>query len=360
MSKILVLTHEYWPYRGGVARYLYNLFSGLPTDQYLVLTDSKASLGPNVRLIKFKYGFIRPTWLPAISKLRQIIRQEKIDLLFTPNILPLGSLAYFMYLLWKVPYVISLHGLDIRLAIGKKKWLAKLILDNAKQIVVNSENTAGQLQKLKIDKSKVVLIYPNIEVREAIPEITKKIKADLNLSGKKVILTVGRLVRRKGHHLILKALSEMDTTDLKYISVGNGPELENLRKLRGQLGLEGKVKFAYDVSEEALASYYECADIFVLPNILSGDDVEGFGIVFLEAASFGLPIIGGRNGGVTEILSDDNAKLIDTSDYLSVKKALLELLNDPSQAAKLAAGAKKAAIKFEDIASARNKLKSVL
>ena len=136
MKKTLLLTHEYYPYKGGVARYCYNLFKFLDQQEYWVVTDHAAVFAQN-NIIKLKLTnkFIRPVWLFSFFKLNKIIQQHQIKKIFTPNILPLGTMAYLINLLFKIPYIISLHGLDINLALKNKPELTNKILKNAEKII---------------------------------------------------------------------------------------------------------------------------------------------------------------------------------------------------------------------------------
>ena len=343
MLKTLLLTHEYYPFGGGVGRYCHNLFKYFPPDKYLVICDHpEVKDRDNVRHLVLKNKVIRPSWLFSFFKLRKIIKEQKIEQIFTANILPLGTIAYLFFRLYKIPYVISLHGLDINNALKHKPYLTKKILQNAKKVITNSQYTLNLFKVLPLDFSKVEIIYPSVEILPASQkEILQDLKKQYNLaSGDKIILTVARLNYRKGIDLVIKALAKLNQTNVKYLIVGSGEEKMNLENLIEQQGLSKQVVFCGRVTDQTLADLYQLADIFVMPNRDLGNDIEGFGAVFLEAASFGLPIIAGKNGGVMEILTDKvNALLVDSDDSQALFGALSKLLSDDKLAKALATAA---------------------
>jgi phosphatidylinositol alpha-1,6-mannosyltransferase len=118
-----------------------------------------------------------------------------------------------------------------------------------------------------------------------------------------VLLSVGRLQSRKGHDLVIRSMARLRSVrpDIRYLIVGDGDERPRLERLVREEGLGDAVRFAGKVPDEQLPDYYSAADVFVHPNRIDDDgDVEGFGMVFLEAAAAGLPVVGGNSGGVPE------------------------------------------------------------
>ena len=155
MKKTLLLTHEYYPFQGGIANYTYNLFKFFNTEDYLIVTDQKELKGNSIINIKLINKFSIPSYLLSFFKLKKIIKDNNIEIIFTPHILPLGTLAYFL----KIPYIISLHGLDINLALKNRPKLTKKILKGAEKIIVNSKQTG---ERVKEYDSKVELILVTV------------------------------------------------------------------------------------------------------------------------------------------------------------------------------------------------------
>jgi phosphatidyl-myo-inositol dimannoside synthase len=340
MRKTLLLTHEYYPFKGGVANYCYNLFRFLHKKDYMVVTDNPAvKTQENVYNIRLTNKLIRPSWITGYFKIKKIIKRQNIKVIFTPNILPLGTMAYFL----KIPYVISLHGLDINLALKNRPRLTQKILNKAERVIVNSRYTYEIVKKLRIDNKKIHLLYPTTKIDTyIIPEKTQQLKRELSLGeANKILLTVSRLTRRKAQDLVIQAVAKLKNPHLKYFIIGHGPMEKNLRKMIKDYNLEKQIFVLTDVADNNLPYYYDLADIFVLAHRHDKTDIEGFGIVFLEAAMFGLPIIAGSSGGVTDIFTDQkNALLVKNDDLDTLTKHLNTLLNNPELSAKLGSQAK--------------------
>lgn len=350
MKKTLLLTHEYFPYPGGVATYCHSLFQHLPAERYVVATDcSVVKAAANIYNIQFLSKKIWPHWLLGFFRILFLVRREKIQVLLTPNILPLGSIALLIKIFTGKPYIISLHGLDINLALQSKAWWTKIILKQAKQVICNTHYNAKLVEPF-VPQDHISVIYPSSSLigQTCSAEHVRALREKYSLAGKKVILTVGRLVARKGHALVLEALRDLDRSDWRYLIAGEGPEASNLQNLIKQYHLEEKAILLGAVSNEELPCFYQAADIFILPHQLLGQshhDVEGFGIVFLEAASFSLPIIAGQSGGVNEIF-DNQEDVVYVNNTADVKQALEDFLNDPVKVKKYGANAFKINQKF--------------
>jgi phosphatidylinositol alpha-1,6-mannosyltransferase len=142
-------------------------------------------------------------------------------------------------------------------------------------------------------------------------------------------LSVGRLQRRKGHDNAIRAVASLreELPNLRYVIAGDGEERARLEQLAADLQVEDSVFFAGTVSAEELPAFYAACDVFVLPNRVDEDgDLEGFGIVFLEAAASGKPVIGGDSGGVPEAVERDvTGLLVDGANVAAVSAAIQHL-----------------------------------
>ena len=154
----------------------------------------------------------------------------------------------------------------------------------------------------------------------------------------KIILTVGRLVERKGHDAVIKALPFVlkEFPDLKYKIVGKGPMDKKLREIAKIENVNGYVEFCGEVDN--IADFYANCDVLVMPSrfIEKKGDVEGFGLVFLEANYFGKPVIAGKSGGVFDAVIDGvTGLLVDPESPEEIANAIIELLENPELARKL-------------------------
>lgn len=357
MKKVLLLTHEYYPFAGGVATYCYNLFKNFPSDQYIILTDCQV-VSANSHTVKTKLlaPYLWPHWLKGLYSVLMVVKKHKIEIIFTPNILPLGSIAYFVQKIFGIPYVISLHGLDINLALKNKPALSKKILSNAMTVVCNTAQTASSISAI-VSSEKIKIIYPIVDIDPSKIDQVKidSLKNKYNIIDEKIILTVGRLVARKGHSLLLQALSHLKDLKFKYFIIGRGPEQDALRAQIQAAQLEDRVFLLDDVTTEQLPYFYQLADLFAMPHQVSDTDVEGFGMVFLEAATFHLPIIAGSSGGVREIFTGQG-DVIYADDVRQLEIALRTLVTDRHKSQELGQRAYERSEYFKNIASENIKL----
>ena len=160
------------------------------------------------------------------------------------------------------------------------------------------------------------------------PQLIAKYK----IASKRVLLSVGRLVPRKGIDRTLEAMPKLlqRHPDLHYLIVGDGPYRERLQQMVAELGLASYVTFTGPIGDEELRAHYALCDLFVLPNREMPDgDTEGFGLVFLEANACGKPVVGGRAGGVVEAVQDGhNGLLVNGDNVDSIVEAVCKLLED--------------------------------
>ena len=215
----------------------------------------------------------------------------------------------------------------------------------AAALIANSHNTARLLQALGNSPRKIHVVHPAVDSERFSPDVagSTELRRSLARENELLLLSVGRLQVRKGHDLVLKALAGMpvDAPKIRYIVAGCGDDASRLQALTAELGLRNQVEFVGVVPADALPSYYAAADIFVHPNRVEGEDFEGFGIVFLEAAASGIPVIGGRSGGVPEAVEDGKTgMLVGGTDPDELGRAILRLASSSSLRASLGSAAR--------------------
>ncbi|HEX9664467.1 MAG TPA: glycosyltransferase family 4 protein [Patescibacteria group bacterium] len=223
---------------------------------------------------------------------------------------------------------------------GRKKYLLKKILDNADRIVTVSQFNVEQLKKININPERIFLIPPGLTPPEAVTEEKlNDLRQRFQLADKKKLLTIGRLVARKGHDQVVRALPAVlkKIPNLVYIIAGDGDYRQDLERLVSQNNLENQVIFTGRVSETDKSALYDLADVFIMPSRQIDDfDVEGFGIVFLEAGHYGKPVIAGQSGGVADAVVDgQTGLLVDPENINEISQAIIKLLTDPELADKL-------------------------
>lgn len=339
--KILITAFDFRPRLGGVATCGFELARALsavdgvavmviaPEQQGCEEFDALSKLGTKrIRLPKSAYKSV----IPLALYLRKQLNEFKPDAILNMLWFPCGAATYLAGLFRsgqpRVPYYVMAHGMELMEACGtwKKRlrrrhsFAKRQVLQGASGVLAVSSFTRdlaiteGRLEPMK------VTVCPN-GVDGAV-FFRRPRRADLltrfGLESKTVFLTVSRLVQNKGIDLALKALAILlkKNRAVHYLVVGVGPDEIRLKSLTAELSLLEHVTFVGAVSSAELTDYYGLADCFVL---LSREDkqapqVEGFGIVFLEAAACGLPSIAGRSGGIPDVIINGETGWLVNSD----------------------------------------------
>jgi len=352
IKKTLLVTLDFPPMLGGVANYWANLNKFLPSDRFLVLApefddtldfDIKQNYLIYRKNLISKEKYLWPRWLPLLYETFKLVRQESIKKIIVTHILPVGIVAYLLKIFLRIPYVVSIHGLDINLtqASTRKRWITRRIINNADTIIVNSNFTKQLLAKTGCCNTvKVEVVYPcpNINYDDNL-DLISDFKEQTGIIDKKVLLTVSRLIERKGHDKVIQALPKVleKFANLVYLVVGQGPQLKYLIELVSMLKLEKNVFFYNDIVDYELPKFYAAADIFVMPvRKVGAGDIEGFGIVYLEANSFGKPVIAGQTGGAVEAVEDGvNGLLVDPESINAIAAAIIKVLENEEMARSL-------------------------
>ncbi|MBI3034754.1 glycosyltransferase family 4 protein [Candidatus Woesearchaeota archaeon] len=230
----------------------------------------------------------------------------------------------------KVPLVATVHGIDICPKNPLHSILIRFYLSFPKRIMAVSR-FIYELAALNADKGKLRIVNNGVDLSKL--KTTKKkeiLKKELGLENKKILLSVGCLVNRKGMDIIINALPDVikSVPNLAYLIIGKGDEEANLKNLVKSLNLQGNVRFIGYVSNKEIGNYFNLCDIFVLMSntIKEKGGIEGFGIVYIEASAMGKPVIGGKSGGTGDSIVDNVTGfriMPDNHQELSRKLALL-------------------------------------
>lgn len=346
MKKTLLITLDFPPNIGGIAVYYKNICENLPIDAIHVLApdipyheifDSTVKYAIHRKKMISSSFFAWPKWKVSIQEAQNIIKKENIQALLVGNILPCGTVAFILKMKLNIPYYIFIHGMDVSMIRGRKKILAKKIMKNASIIFSNSNFTKHTIESFGISQEKIITVYPcpnPLPQADDLEIIT--LRNAHGLHDKKILLTVGRLVERKGHDMVLKAMAEVvkKYENTVYIIAGSGPNKENLKNMVHGLRLEDNVIFVENASDKEISALYELCDIFIMASRqLDNNDYEGFGIVYLEANLFSKPVIAGRSGGVTEaVINSINGILVNPTDTKEISSSIIYLFDNPHQA----------------------------
>ncbi|TAK04673.1 glycosyltransferase family 1 protein [Patescibacteria group bacterium] len=336
MKRLLAITDEYPPVRGGVANYLAGVLEAFCTYASVELLVP-ADLAPQVvapfpvHTGTFAHRLLWPRWIPLVPRIVRIVTERSVDAVLVSHVLPYGTAAWMAARITRRPYIVCVHGLDLARAEAqsRKKGLTQRVLRGAALIVANSEYTLARAMALAPGVSGVVV--------PPCPAIDPTPAATVPEPSERFILAVGRMVPRKGFRTLLRATKEAlrEAPEVRVVMVGDGPERAEVVDDRKRLGLEGAVQVRTATDDELRTLYAQCA-FFVLPTQSSDLDPEGFGTVFLEANGFGKTVVAGAGGGVAEaVLDGKTGLLVDGRDPNDIAQAMLRLWRDPAEAMRL-------------------------
>ncbi len=331
--KTILAALEFPPALGGVETYYGNLEKYWPDE--LIVVDNK-----NNQLLNPRLPFLK--WLPALRSLYKAIRGARADWVIIGEILPLGTVAWILSHLINFKYAVFLHGLDFSLATRSswKKRLSKKILTRSSKILCVNSKTAEIVKHFLSDDSKIYITNPGADSTPHMirPERVAGLRANYGLEQNFVLLTIARLVARKGIEQVLSVLPSVIEmhANVRYVIIGRGPEEAHLKQLISDPSLSGKVFLLTDVPDDEKWTWLEICDAFVMPTHQIKDDYEGFGIVYLEANLAGKPVIAAQSGGVGDaVINGINGLLIAENDSRALFEAITKVVEDPELTAKL-------------------------
>ena len=204
------------------------------------------------------------------------------------------------------------------------------VLNNVERVIANSQFTKNLAIDYGVNENRVVVINPGVDPAEKLDEKTlDKVESLLKIKTPRLI-TVSRFDKRKNHEKIIMALRNLKQIypDIVYICVGYGEEEENIKNLVKELDLEGQVMFFKNISNDLKNALVAKSNVFIMPSIIHKTSVEGFGIAYVEAAQYGVPSIGGKDGGATDAIYHQKTGLIcdgkNLDDVYSSTNAILE------------------------------------
>lgn len=295
--RVLFISRKYPPSVGGMERYSYHLARGLKRYvDVLPMTWGRRQIGLPI--------FV--SWV-LLEVLKQWLSGSKFDLIYVGDTV-LSPLGWLVGGLYRVPVVSTAYGLDVTFRFPLyQRFVVGCFLQRMSRIVCISKATQRACVARGVSALKTAVIHPGVEVPDDLPAVEEarawlERRINRTLSHALVLLTVGRLVPRKGvawfvEH-VMPALSKTD--NVVYIVVGQGPQASLLHSLVVERRLQDTVYFLGRVSEVDLRRIYAAADLFVMPNVRRKHDMEGFGLVALEAAAHGVPVLAADLEGIRD------------------------------------------------------------
>lgn len=364
--RILFFNYEYPPLGGGAGNatfYLLREFSKIPTlevDLITSSTDKKYSLekiGDNIRIHKLPIGDKRNnlhsqsekdlliySW-KAYFYAKKLISKNNYDLTHSFFTVPCGFISWRLFKKYGIPYVVSLRGADVPGYAERFSFIYKIltplivkIWKDSAEIVSNSEG----LKELALEsnpKQKIDIIYNGINTQEFKPDDSLK-------KNSKFIITPGasRITSRKGLQYLIEAVYKLSQKypNIYLKIIGDGDERTRLEELIKKLNIEDKVEFLGQISHENIFSYYQEANVFVLPSLN-----EGMSNTMLEALSSGLPIIATDTGGSKELIEEgENGYIIKMKNSDDIAQKLERLISNPELRKRMGENSRKRALEL--------------
>lgn len=348
-EKILCITNDFGPRAGGIETFVIGLIERLPHGTVIVYTSSQGDTAAydgqwlsnfGVEVIRDRSKVLLPT--PRVGRsVRALVRERGISKVFFGAAAPLGLLAKGLRRAGVRRIVALTHGHEV--------WWAKVFpftlairrigkyVDTLTYLGSFTRNAIARSLSTRARES-MVRIAPGIDTSHFAPsDSAEQLKKDLDLAGKRVIVSVGRLVHRKGQDTLVEALPEIVSAfpDAHLLFVGVGPHLEHIHKRAIQLNVLQHISFVGRVQYSELPRFISVGEIFAMPSRsrLAGLEVEGLGIVYLEASACELPVIGGLSGGAPDaVLEGETGFAVDGLNPSAVAAGVIRLLEDPELA----------------------------
>ena len=351
MKRTLFITNDFGPRAGGIETFIIGLIQRLPHTSTIVYTSAQGDTRDydaawlaeyGVRVIRDRAKILLPT--PRVNRtVAKLIKYEGIETVAFGAAAPLAIMSSVLRRAGARRIIALTHGHEV--------WWSKVfpftlamrrIGSTTDSLTYLGEFTRKAISAALTPKAgnAMVKIAPGIDTDHFAPVDATILRKSLGLTGKRVIVSVGRLVHRKGQDYLIEAMSAIvhEIPDAHLVLVGEGPYREHLVKLVQKYSLDEYVTFIGRIQYAELPKYICLGDVFAMPSRsrFRGLEVEGLGIVYLEASACGLPVIAGASGGAPDaVIEGITGVVVDGQDSAAIAVAAINLLNDPEKATKM-------------------------
>ncbi len=348
MEKILCITNDFGPRTGGIETFVIGLIERLPKDTVIVYTNAQDKSEEydqrwredfGVEVIRDKARILLPT--PGVAFcVSALVKDRGIRTAFFGAAAPLAMLTRTLRRAGVKKVVALTHGHEVWWSkIWPFTWAMKSIARHVDHLTYLGEFTRKAISRPISDSARasMVKIAPGIDTDHFAPVDSTDLKRSLGLTEKKIIVSVGRLVHRKGQDVLIAAMPEIlrEIPDAHLLLIGEGPYRQYLETRVKKLQLDSHVSFIGRISYRDLPRYICLGEVFAMParSRLAGLEVEGLGIVYLEASACGLPVIAGNSGGAPDAVQEGvTGFVVDGRDAQTVAQSISELLAAPQRA----------------------------
>lgn len=345
--RTLVVTNDFPPRPGGIQSFVHGIVSRLPADRVVVYTSRwrgwrEWDASQPFEVVRENTSVLLPT--PNVRrKAAELLTSHECEAVWFGAAAPLGLLAPALRRAGAERIVATTHGHEVGWAAAPgAQQLLRRIAGGVDVLTYLGDFTRSRLQSVVPEKTSLQRLAPGVDTDAFRPGLGAELRDRFGLRDRRVIVCVSRLMPRKGQDVLIRALPAIRqrVPDVALLLVGGGPMRQRLQKLAVTNGVAGAVTFTGSVPTDELPMHYGAADVFAMPcrTRLGGIDVEGLGIVFLEAAACGLPVVAGDSGGAPEAVVDGTTGyVVDGRSVGAVAEHVGDLLADPQRATSMGA-----------------------
>lgn len=346
MPRTLLVTNDFPPRPGGIQSYLENLVDLLPPENVVVYAprwrgtshDEFDARAPYT-VVRHRTTLMLPTPFVA-RRAAKLIGEHDIDTVWFGAAAPLAVLAPVMRRAGAARVIASTHGHEVgwsMLPIARQ--VLRVIGDNTDVVTFVSKYTRGRFAAAFGRDAALKYLPPGVDTERFSPDsdARQRLRERHGLGDKPVVLCLSRLVPRKGQDVLIAALPAIraEISDATLVIVGGGPYGDTLREMAAQSPVGEHILFTGSVPSDELAAYHNIADVFAMPSRTRGKglDVEGLGIVYLEASASGIPVVAGMSGGAPETVQEGKTGVVvDGRSADAVAAGVVQILSDPNRA----------------------------
>jgi phosphatidylinositol alpha-1,6-mannosyltransferase len=353
-KKILLVTNDFGPRAGGIETFVIGLLERIKGHEVTVFTSQQGDTSVydqqwidkfGVRVIRDQSKILLPSWRVTRAA-KKIVAAKNINVVVFGAAAPLALMSPSLRKSGVKKIIALTHGHEVWWAkIFPFRLAIKRIGKSVDHLTYLGEFTRQAISKPLTRKSatEMVKIAPGIDTAHFIPQPDAMQKREeLGLQDKKIIISVGRLVHRKGQDNLIQAMPAVlkKIPNAHLLLVGEGPYKKHLEKLVMKSSLEQNVTFAGRIMYDRLPSYLSAADLFAMPSRsrFFGLEVEGLGIVYLEASACGIPVVAGNSGGAPDaVLEGVTGLCVDGTSIEQITAAIVEICSDAERASHMGA-----------------------